>query len=721
MNTDALTFKVRGLDCAEEVATIKSALSGLGYADDDLGFDLIQGKLHVSPRGDENEENAIASAVSKTGLNTIPWQQHIANEDGGEGFWSEYGRMTTCALSGVAVVAAFFIHGFAHGWSDALGWHDDPHHYPPLSLAGYVLAIAVGYWFVAPKALSALRRKKADMNVLMVAAVCGAMLLGEWMEAAVVAFLFAVSLQLEAWSVGRARRSIGALLETAPDTARVYCCHDKQFEEKPTAEVNVGARVQIRPGDKVPLDGHVTSGNSYVNQAPITGESKLVEVEVGSDVFAGSLNGDGTLEIEVTKSAEHSTLSRMVQLIEDAHSRRSERETWVEQFAATYTPSVMLLSLLVMLIWPIITGDAWSSGIYQGLVLLVIACPCALVISTPVSIVSALTSAARHGVLMKGGATIDRAASIAVIATDKTGTLTTGTPRVETAKAYHGHTVEEVMERAAALESQSSHPIAEAILAEARAKNIPIPECSEYQIIQGKGAVGILDGREFWVGSPRLLQDRGMSDFDVEQDIARFEERGGTVIVVGNQQHVCGIIDIADSIRDDAAVFVRSVHDAGVDTVVMLTGDAEGPARRVAEVTGLDDVRFGLLPEEKVEAIAEIDRQGRCIAMLGDGVNDAPAMAASTLGIAMGSIGSDAAIETADVALLTEDLTRVPWMIGHAKRTLRIIRQNIFFALGTKLAFVVLALAGISTLWMAIMADMGTSLLVIANAMRLLR
>lgn len=719
MGDQVHAFRVRGLDCIEEIKTIRSALLSLGYSESDLAFDLLRGKLSVLAQGSDEEEKAICVAVGKAGLEATGWSEFALRQGEDERFWSLHGRFLLCVAGGVLNAGALLWHGVQHGWSDAFGGVGEEHGYPVASLVTIGVAVVIGFWFVIPKVWYALRRGRADMNLLMLVAVLGAMFLGEWMEEGMVAFLFSVSLQLEAWSVRRARRSISALLATTPDTAWVFCNHALEFERRAAKEVNIGSRVQVRPGERIPLDGEVTLGESYVNQSPITGESMPIPVSLGSMLYAGSVNGNATIEMTVTQLAEDSTLSRMIALVEDAHSKRSEREVWVERFAGIYTPTVMVLSALVMVSIPLFNGGNWLAGVYQGLVLLVIACPCALVLSAPITIVSALSAAAGNGVLIKGGTVLDRAARIDTLATDKTGTLTLGNAAVQTVLPLNGHTREEVLARAAAMESQSDHPIATAILAEARAEKIDIPKCDSYRIVQGKGATGQFNGRMFWIGSNRFAQERGVDEELVRENCDRLVEMGDTVVVVGHEEHACGLIGVADEIRTQASEMVELLHACGVASV-MLTGDGQGPATSVAEAVGVDSVEYGLLPEEKVEAVSALTREGRHVAMLGDGINDDPAMAAASLGIAMGAMGSDAAIETADVALVSDDLLKVPWLIEHAKRTMRILKQNIGFALGVKAAFVLLAVVGISTLWMAIIADMGASLLVIFNGLRLL-
>ena len=458
-----------------------------------------------------------------------------------------------------------------------------------------------------------------------------------------------------------------------------------------------------------------------MNQAPITGESVPVEKEPGDEVFAGTINGDGLLEIETTKAADDTTLARIIKMVGDAGSKRAPSEKWVEKFAAVYTPVVMIVALLMLVIPPLAFGGDWSVWLYRSLVLLVIACPCALVISTPVSVVAALAAAARNGVLIKGGVFIELPAQLKAIAMDKTGTLTQGAPAVVDVVPMNGHNEAELLMRAGALEINSNHPLARAIVDEAKRRDIELVAADSFETIQGKGASGHINGKPFWLGSHRYLEQRGRETPEVHEQLELMQEAGRTVVVVGNDEHVCGFITLADAIREETRDAIRELHAAGVEKLVMLTGDNEGTAKAIAAEAGIDEVHAELLPEDKVVAVERLVKQHEHVAMIGDGVNDAPALARASLGLAMGAAGSDAAIETADIALMSDDLSKLPWLIHHSRRTLSIIRQNIAFSLAVKALFVVLTFAGFASLWAAIAADMGASLLVIANGLRLLR
>ena len=713
-------FKVRGLDCSEEVAILRREVGELPGVRQ-LDFDIINARMTVTYDPQSIDSQKIIAAVNAAGMAAVPWAKRLEAKAQAS-FWSRHGRVVMTCASGTFLAGGFLSHWWLHGRSflEAFGGgHLDGHTLPSVSGALYLAAIFTGAWYVIPPAVRSARRLRPDMNFLMTVAVIGAIIIGEWFEAATVAFLFAVSLLLEHWSVDRARRAIGSLLDLSPPTAR-YMTEDGSVREAAVAEVPVGATVLVRPGERIPLDGVVTKGSSTVNQAPITGESIPVAKEPGDEVYAGTINEDGALEFRATRAANDTTLARIIHMVEEAQSRRARSEQWVDRFATYYTPLMMGLALGVAVLPPLLLDLNWTDWIYRGLVLLVIACPCALVISTPVSIVSALTAAARQGVLIKGGVYLEAMGRLKALAVDKTGTLTHGRPEVQRVVPFNGHSETELLERAAALEANSEHPLARAILRKAGERDISVPPAEAFQAVKGKGAEAVIDGRPFWIGSHRLMHEKGQETEEIHSRALELEDAGHSVVAIGNDSHVCGLISIADELRAGVAAVIRDIKKAGVETVVMLTGDNEGTARAVAETTGIDEFRSELLPEDKVQAVETLTQRHRYVAMVGDGVNDAPAMAVATLGIAMGAMGTDAALETADIALMSDDLSKLPWLIRHSRRTLRIIKQNITFALGLKLVFIVLTLLGMASLWMAIAADTGATLLVVFNSLRLL-
>ena len=588
-------------------------------------------------------------------------------------------------------------------------------------MVSYVGAMIAGGWFVIPKAWLALRRLLPDMNLLMVVAVLGAIGIGQWSEAASVSFLFSLALLLESWSTDRARLAIRTLLDLSPAVARFVCPHDGCIEEKPVQEIAVGTTILVRPGEKVPLDGVVTKGATTVNQAPITGESMPVAKGIGHEVFAGTINGDGAFEFRSTKSASDTTLARIIHMVEESQAHRAPAEQWVERFARIYTPVMMALAALITVLPPLLVHASWSSWFYNGLVLLVIACPCALVISTPVSIVAGLATAARHGVLIKGGAYLESLGQIRAMALDKTGTITRGQARVHQIIPLNDHRPEQLLAHAAAMEAHTTHPLGVAIRHEAEERGLQVPAVDDFTALPGEGAQAMVHDRRYWIGSHRMLERRVGEPAQLHDLATSLEDAGHSLVFMWCDDHICGLISIADEVRPDVPEVLRELKGLGVKKIVMLTGDNRGTAEAMAAAAGVDEYHAELLPEDKVAEVNRLRQEFGRVAMVGDGVNDAPALAAATVGIAMGAIGTDAAIETADIALMSDDLSRLPWLIRHSRRTLGVIRQNVVFALGLKALFVGMACFGMATLWMAIAADMGASLLVIFNGLRLLK
>jgi len=739
-SSSGMTFKIEGLDCAEEVATLKSALGPLVGGSDKLAFDVLNGRMTLLSDAEPVTEKTIIKAVAATGMQAARWQSGQTDADVKQLHRS---KTVYTVLSGVFIVAGMMIHiAIAGGFVDiqtvfssaengTLQWGVVTHYLQSLLNAhaqqamplpekiAFGLAVACGARHVIVKAFYALKRLRADMNLLMTIAVVGAMFIDEWFEAATVSFLFALSLAIESWSIGRARHAVEALLDLAPSTVTIK---DEVGQEcvVPAAEVSIGTRFILAPGAKIPLDGNVIAGFSSVNQAPITGESMPVAKQVGDEVFAGSINVEGTLEIRSTKLVSDTTLAQITRLVGEAHGKRAEVEQWVEKFARIYTPTVMLVALAMCIIPPLFFEGGWNEWFYHALVLLVIACPCALVISTPVSIVAALACAARQGILIKGGIYIETPAHLNAIAFDKTGTLTSGDPIVTGVYPFNGHSQEELLSRAAALEARSNHPLAKAILRYTEQRGINVASAENVTVLPGKGVTGLFNGTDFWLGSRRYLLERSQEIPEISEKAIALEQTGQTVIAIGNDRHICGLIAVADQPRADIRSILQALRQTGIQHLVMLTGDNRVTANNIAAQIGIDEVYAELLPADKVEIVSQMVEKYGQVAMIGDGVNDAPALGRANLGIAMGVLGSDAAIEIADIALMGDDLSKLPWLIGHSKRTLAIIRQNITFALMIKAVFAVLAFAGVATLWEAIAADMGASLLVVANGLRLL-
>lgn len=719
---DTAVLKIHGMDCGDEVAALKREVGPL-VGDDKLSFDLINGRMSIAGNPSPALLAQVEKAVTRTGMRAEPW---AAGETTAGAVAEERRRRLQSVLtaaSGAFAALGFAIHAMDAG-SVIAALSETPGVSAPASwpaIAAYVLSILCAVRYVAPKALLAARRLRPDMNLLMVIAVLGAIGIGLWFEAATVSFFFALALALEAWSLGRARRAVAALMELAPATAHIKAAGGQE-REVPVASVALGTHVIVRPGDKIPLDGRVTAGTSEVNQAPITGESVPVVVSGGSAVFAGTINGDGALEIETTKEAQDTTLARIIRMVGSAQSRRAPTEQWVERFARIYTPAVMGLAFAAFLVPTMFFGGDVETWFYRALVLLVIACPCALVISTPVSIVAALAGAAKQGVLVKGGVHLETPSKIVAVAMDKTGTLTEGRPKVVDVVPLPGRTDKELLSLAADLEARSEHPLAKAILDKAAEYRITPFPADSVQAVRGRGVVGRVGNRDAWLGSRVYLEERGgqLLTPEVRQAADAMAAAGRTVVAVGDASYVHGFIAVADAVRPEAKQIVTDLHAAGVRHVIMLTGDNHATAQAIAKETGIDEVLSELLPEHKVDAIERLVEQYGTVAMIGDGVNDAPAMARANVGIAMGAIGSDAAIETADIALMQDDLSRLPWIIRHSKATIAVIRQNIAFSVGVKVIFTLLTVVGMASLWGAIAADVGASLLVVLNGLRLL-
>lgn len=710
-----LSFQVRGMDCAEETAALRHALSTVKGIND-VTFDLLNGRMNVTTEADAVPTDAVIAAVQRAGLSA-----ELLTGDESSPF-SEKGRDWRALLAGIGGVLAalsFAVHAALSGWRAALTGHEVGQ-IPVASRALYLAAIIAAGWYVVPKAWLAAKNFRPDMHLLMTVAVAGAVVLGEYLEAATVTIFFAVSLALEHWSISRARRAVAALLALAPQRARLM--KDDGTEEMIDASaVPIGALIVVKPGEKFPLDGRVSEGETTVNQAPITGESMPVAKGNDSEVFAGTINMDGAVIVRTTKVAGDTTLARIVRMVSEAQGRRAPSEQWVERFARIYTPVVLCLAVLIAVGPPLVLNRPWADWFYQALVLLVIACPCALVISTPVSIVAALVSATRHGILIKGGRYLEVPAHLRAIALDKTGTLTIGRPTVQKIVPLSGHSEKELLEIAAAVELRSQHPLAQAIVERATRAGVTPKAADAFQSIAGKGATAFIKGEPFWVGSHNLLEERAQETPDLHERLSELSKSGASVVVVGEEDHVCGFIAVSDSIRPEAKQTVSDLNTLGVGTIVMLTGDNHGTAEAIAQQTGVHEFHAELLPDAKVRLVEELVGRFGVVAMVGDGVNDAPALARSSLGIAMGTAGTDAAIETADIALMNDDLSRLPWLIRHSRRALRTIRANIAASILVKAAFVALTLVGKASLWAAIAADTGVSLLVVLNALRLLR
>lgn len=725
---DPVTFIIKDMDCAEEVGILRRKLLPLVGEEARLSFDILQRKLRVDITGLPLGTEDISKAVARTGMSAEPVDVALptctccsGSCPAKGGIWARRKLELLCAASGVL-------------WAGGLTWvvinqgsllaaFQASSSAPPVVKALWILAAGVGIWHVLPKAANALRSLRPDMNLLMVLAVAGAMVIGEYSEGASIAFLFTLASQLEAWSVGRARKAIHALMKLAPDTALLLSPPSFIPQETAVGTVPVNSLILVRPGDRVPLDGVISSGTSTIDQSPLTGESLPVFKTKGDEVFAGTINIEGALEVTTSKPATESSVARIMRMVEEAQSRRARTTQWVDRFAAVYTPVMMGAALLVAIIPPLVMGAGWVQWFYEALVVLIISCPCALVISTPVTIVAGLASAARNGVLIKGGAYLEAPATLTAVALDKTGTLTHGKPKVTAVVVDEGASELELLRVASGLELGSSHPVGQAVVRYATALGISPASVKDFQVRIGMGVQGRIQNTTHYIGNLKFVNMCGQILWTSKlPEVRERQERvTGTLVLVWTEEKLLGSLLVEDDIRLEARAAMGELRGLGIDTIVMLTGDSPGAAAKIASESGVTQFQAGLLPEDKTRVVSEMADSGLRVAMVGDGINDAPALAASYLGVVMGSIGTDVAMETADVALMSDDLSKLPWLIRHSRRTQAIIKANIVFALGLKAIFLLLALAQAATLWMAIIADLGASILVIFNGMRMLR
>jgi Cd2+/Zn2+-exporting ATPase len=693
-------LRIAQMDCPTEEAMIRRKLDGHPEVHR-LQFDLMQRVLTVVHA--EGALPRIEAAIRELGmvgevLSGTPDGNpgNAATPGDGVGSW------WPLALGGFAALGAEVAHWLA--WSEWLA--------ALLALAA-IAACGTGTY---RKGWIALRHGSLNINALMSLAVTGAVLLQQWPEAAMVMVLFTLAERIEARSLERARRAIRGLLQLAPERAMVRQ-PDGRWVERPCSEIAIGARVRVRPGERIALDGVVSVGRSTVDQAPITGESLPVDKAPGDTVFAGTINATGEMEFTVTAPATDSTLARIIHAVEKAQASRAPIQRFIDRFAARYTPAVVGLALLLAVVPPLLFDGEWAAWIYKALVLLVIACPCALVISTPVTVVSALTAAARHGILVKGGAHLEGAHDLAWLALDKTGTVTTGKPALTDTVVLE--TAGDPVRIAVALAARSDHPVSRALVAGYSGDLAMLPAVADFSALPGRGVTGNVDGVGYTFGNHRLIHELGVCSDDLEAQIDPLEAQGKTVLLLTDGVRVFVLFAVADTIRAGSREAVDALHALGVRTV-MLTGDNLHTAQMIAAQAGVDEVQGDLLPEDKLRAVARLAERGK-VGMVGDGINDAPALARADIGFAMGAAGTDTAIETADVALMDDDLGKIARFIRLSRTTRRILVQNIALALGIKAVFMALAAAGMATLWMAVFADMGASLLVVANGLRALR
>ncbi|WP_434518337.1 heavy metal translocating P-type ATPase [Pseudomonas sp. NFX1] len=694
-------FRIEAMDCPTEQTLIQDKLGKLAGIEQ-LEFNLINRVLGVRHTLDGTAE--IERAIDSLGMKAEPLIEGDAATAASAS--PSKTRWWPLGLSAVAAIAAEVVHftGLAPEWLVAA-----------LALAA-ILGCGLGTY---KKGWIALKNRNLNINALMSIAVTGAVLTGQWPEAAMVMVLFTVAELIEARSLDRARNAISGLMQLTPDMATVQQA-DGQWREVEVREVGIGAQVRVRPGERIGLDGEVTSGQSSVDQAPITGESLPVEKAMGDKLFAGTINQAGALEYRVTAAAGQSTLARIIKAVEEAQGARAPTQRFVDQFSRIYTPVVFALALAVALIPPLFLAGAWFDWVYRALVLLVVACPCALVISTPVTIVSGLAAAARKGILIKGGVYLEGGRKLDYLALDKTGTLTHGKPVQTDAKVLEPLFEGRAQALAASLGERSDHPVSRAIAQFGKAQGLALSEVGDFAALAGRGVRGVIEGEVYHLGNHRLVEELGLCSPALEAQLDALERQGKTVVLLLDRSGPLALFAVADTVKQSSRQAIAELHELGIKTV-MLTGDNPHTAEAIAAQVGIDRAEGNLLPDDKLKTIEALYSQGHRVGMVGDGINDAPALARAEIGFAMAAAGTDTAIETADVALMDDDLRKIPAFVRLSRQSAAILRQNIILALGIKAIFLAITFAGMATLWMAVFADMGVSLLVVFNGLRLLR
>jgi Cd2+/Zn2+-exporting ATPase len=695
-------FRIEAMDCPTEETLLRKRLAGMpGVVD--LSFDLMRRQLtvqHSLPSIDP-----IVEAVASLGMSAEPAVSGVPNEalavapiEPRESWWP-------LIIAGVLALV-----------SEATEWAELGAPYVPAVLA--VAAVVLGGLGTYRKGWIAIRNLTLNINALMSIAVTGAMLIGQWPEAAMVVVLFALAERIEAASLDRARNAIRGLMAMTPEEATVKHANG-EWLTLDARKVEIGSTVRLKPGERVPLDGVVSAGNSAVDQAPITGESVPVDKAKGDPLFAGTVNQSGELEYVVSAKADASTLARIIHAVEAAQGTRAPTQRFVDQFARIYTPVVFLAAFAAAIVPPLFFGGEWLAWIYKALVLLVIACPCALVISTPVTIVSGLSAAARRGMLIKGGVYLEQGRKLKWLALDKTGTITVGKPALTDFQLVSG-AEQDALTMAVSLASRSDHPVSKAVAVSPQAKTVTVQAVDAFEALLGRGVKGRIDGQLYYLGNHRLIEELKLCGSALEARLNVLELQGKTTVLVASEQAVLALFGVADTVKESSREAVAQLHALGIKTL-MLSGDNQHTAAAIAKQVNIDDAKGNQLPEDKVTAIAAMIGKDGLVGMVGDGINDAPALARSDIGFAMGAAGTDTAIETADVAIMDDDLRKIPEFVRLSKATAAVLKQNIALALGVKAIFLGLTVVGMGTMWMAVFADMGTSLIVVLNGLRLLR
>ncbi|MED3863538.1 heavy metal translocating P-type ATPase [Priestia megaterium] len=694
-NKKMKTYLIEGMDCAACANTIVNHLKTVP-AVKDVRVNFSTGKAQIEH---DNEADDIIKEVSKAGYTaTLVTSSRQSAESR-----HHKGQNGPIVFSGILIALGF------------IGSHIGIASYMTTVL--YAIAMIVSGYKPAKSAYYGIKSRSLDMNVLMTVAALGAAVIGEWLEGATVVWLFALGVALQTRSIEQTRNSIRGLMDLAPSEAWVK--ENGQLIKKAAEDISIGTTIVVKPGDRIPLDGEIINGESSISQAPITGESIPVDKVIGDAVYAGTINESGSLEIKVTKLVEDTTISKIIHLVEEAQEKKAPTQAFVDKFATIYTPIVFILALFIMVIPPLFDG-AWSEWFYKGLELLVVACPCALVISTPVAIVSAIGNAAKNGVLIKGGTFLEKAGAINAIAFDKTGTLTEGKPAVSEVVSLAAEE-NQLLAITKTLEDYSNHPIARAIVDYAAEKKVASLQGSNFKILTGKGVQATIQETVYYAGNAKLFSDLGTPLSNCWSHIEKLQNEGKTIIIVGTAKSVLGIISVADTIRHTTVSALESLKQNGMQQIVMLTGDNEGTAKMIASQSRVDRYFAGLLPEDKVKAIQQLQHEGYQTAMVGDGINDAPALATADLGIAMGGAGTDTAMETADIVLMADNLEKLPHTMKLSRKALAVIKQNIWFSIIVKVIALAFIFPGWLTLWIAVLSDTGAALLVILNSLRLLK
>lgn len=697
---DEQVYRIQGLTCANCAQKFENNVKNIkGVTDARVNFGAS--KVSVTGAADISE---IEKAGAFDKLKVSAEQDELAEEPSIP-FYKKHGTVLVSFLFLVAGWAAFFQQGEEHTTTTIL----------------FAISIVVGGYRLFITGLNNLIRLQFEMKTLMTIAIIGAAIIGEWGEGATVVILFAISEALETYSMEKARASIRSLMNVSPKQATILIEGKEQLLA--VKDIRIGDRMLVKPGQKIAMDGKIVKGYASISEAAITGESIPVAKGVQDEVFAGTFNEDGLLEVEVTKRVEDTTISKIIHLVEEAQAERAPSQAFVDKFAKYYTPLIIIIAFLVATVPPLFLGMDWNTWIYQGLAVLVVGCPCALVISTPIAIVTAIGNAARNGVLIKGGVFLEEVGRIKAIAFDKTGTLTRGAPEVTDVQTIQ-HSEEELLQILATLEGGSTHPLASAILQ--KAKEMGVADTSHtmenFESVAGKGIMASIEGIVYKAGSPNWFLNEKHPEVEMlGERIHQLQNAGKTVIVVGTPDKIIGILGIRDEIRESSASTVKDLKEMGIRHLYMLTGDNDRTAEAIGHEVDIDQVKSGLLPEDKLRYIKELREKHGSMMMVGDGINDAPALAASSVGVAMGGAGTDTALETADVALMGDDLKKLPFTIRLSRKALAIIKQNIAFSLGLKVLALLLVIPGWLTLWIAIFADMGATLLVTLNSLRLLK